>query len=750
MLYLIPILMTSLLSIGLDDSPAKPGEWGFHPEENQHLNVTPPGFSWRLQKAARSYELELISENGKKVYKKIPYCVFCPDKPLKSGDYQWRYRYIDKKGKSANWSRWRFFSIQDGAIHYPLPDKKTLLSRIPKKHPRLFMKQEDLATLKKLDPKALIKQCEKILKSPPPSKEPPKYPKGTIYKSEAWRKIWWGNRTYTVSVLESAAVLAFTGMITDNKSYSKLAKKLLMDAAKWDPKGATGYRYNDEAGMPYAYHFSRTYTFLYPHLTLKEKKICKDVMAVRGDEIYRHLCPKHLDRPYSSHSNRAWHFLGEVGIAFYNEIPEAGDWVYFAANVFRCAYPVWSDRDGGWHEGISYWQSYMGRFTWWAAVMDKALCINAYKKPYFSEAGYYPIYITPPGQKGGGFGDLCSKRKSSSSLKLVSILAAQAQNPHWQWYVNAHGGASKQKGYLGFLQGLYSEVEEKKPLDLPTSRLFAGTGVAAMNTTLINANDNIQVLFKSSPFGTQSHGYDSQNSFLLNLFGERMLIRSGYRDIYGSAHHKNWMWDTKSVNSISVNGKGQTKHSSHATGEITEFFTSKTLDFVEGEAHKAYGKQLKSFYRRILFLKPGVIIIHDLLEARAPAAYTWHLHSEDRMMLQAPQRIAVQNKKGVAVIDFLFPDNLEISIKDKCFPQPRERVKLTQWHLDANVKETAAMGTFVTVIRTGKKEQMPAPVQFQKLETGFQINTDEFKVMLYQEKVQVFIDNVSVFESHRG
>ena len=82
-------------------------------------------------------------------------------------------------------------------------------------------------------------------------------------------------------------------------------------------------------------------------------------MKVRGDEMYNHLCPRHLWRPYSSHSNRAWHFLGEVGIAFLGEVEGAEDWVWFAMNVFYNVYPVWSDDDGGWHEGISYGHSYI-------------------------------------------------------------------------------------------------------------------------------------------------------------------------------------------------------------------------------------------------------------------------------------------------------------------------------------------------------------------------------------------------------
>ncbi|MCH8072840.1 MAG: hypothetical protein IIA09_12890, partial [Proteobacteria bacterium] len=98
----------------------------------------------------------------------------------------------------------------------------------------------------------------------------------------------------------------------------------------------------------------------------------------RGREMYDHLYPRHLWNPYSSHSNRAWHFLGEIGIAFLDEIPDAGEWAWFAANVFTNVYPVWSDDDGGWHEGSNYWRSYIGRFTWWADIMKAAMDINAF------------------------------------------------------------------------------------------------------------------------------------------------------------------------------------------------------------------------------------------------------------------------------------------------------------------------------------------------------------------------------------
>ena len=137
---------------------------------------------------------------------------------------------------------------------------------------------------------------------------------------------------------------ASLGSSSGNEAYGQLARRILLDCAAWDPVGSTGYRYNDEAGMPYAYHFSRTYSFIHDLLSEEEREKCRQVMQVRGNEMYRHLYPRHLWRPYASHSNRAWHFLGEVAIAFHDEIEEADDWLWFAMNVFYNTYPVWSRR----------------------------------------------------------------------------------------------------------------------------------------------------------------------------------------------------------------------------------------------------------------------------------------------------------------------------------------------------------------------------------------------------------------------
>jgi hypothetical protein len=332
--------------------------------------------------------------------------------------------------------------------------------------------------------------------------------------------------------------------------------------------------------------------------------------------------------------------------------------------------------------------------------------INAYEKPFFSKVGYYPMYLQPPGAKRGGFGDLTGHLKSDGNVGLMSIFAIQAQNPYWQWYVEAHGGAREGRTYVDFIRGTLPSIEARTPTDLPDSRLFEGNGLAMLHTDLTDARNDIFIEFKSSPFGSHSHGYDAQNSFVLYAYSEPLLIRTGRRDIYGSDHHKNWMWETKSVNSILVNGQGQKPlRSSEAQGRIVAFHTSKAYDYVAGEASKAYPGVLNRFTRSILFIKPEAIVIFDQLEAIEPSTFQWLMHSPKEMKVDDQHNITVENGDAECSVAFLYPDGLQITQTDKFDPPPRPRIKLTQWHLQAGTTNAQERCQFVTVIRPHRKDQ---------------------------------------------
>lgn len=744
--FAFSLLCSVLLAdpIALDERPAGAREWGYRPADEATSATNPPSFSWRPQRGIVSWEVQCARQDGfaetEYAAEGIEWNVHCPPRTFPPGEYRWRYRGTAADGAKTAWSRVRELTVPADAVAMPMPPREELLARIPKDHPRLFVRPEQLSELRRLAAgemkdrfDALTAHCDRLVKDPPPTAEQHTYPADMERRSEEWREMWWGNRVYTIRALESAATLAFTRLLGGKEEYGQLARRILLDCAQWDPTGATGYRYNDEAGMPYAYHFSRTYTFVHDLLTEEERETCRQVMKVRGEEMFRHLGPRHLWQPYGSHSNRAWHFLGEVGIAFLGEIEGADDWAWFAANVFYNVYPAWSDNDGGWHEGTSYWSSYVSRFTWWADVMRAAMEVDVFEKPYFSQAGYYAMYLMPPGKVGGGFGDLCAPRRSANFRPLMTQLAAQSGNGHWQWWVEQHGGPAETGGYIGFLRGTLPDVEPVPPDELPSSRLFRGTGQAYLNTSLADANESVQVNFKSSPFGSQSHGYEANNSFLLWAYGQRLLIRSGRRDIHGSEHHRNWMWSTRSVNNITVGGRGQLPHSAAARGEIVDFRTTPHIDAVVGEAGEAYRTKaeidpddllLDRFTRTVLFVKPDLIVIYDQLTAREPSSFEYWLHAVERFDATDPADIRLRVGEVGCRIGLLAPGGLNFTQTDQYDPNPRPRVKLREWHLTAATEGKRESVEFVAVYRPyrldGAEPEMP---RLERNEQGYALRT---------------------------
>ena len=700
-----------LVSAGLKflEPPQNDHEWGFRPASGEVCRTTPAPFVWKEQKNAVSYELQYarsIDFKNAHTVSGLRWNVHCPSRIMEPGTWFWRVRFTAGDGRRSEWSSVRKFEISADSARNPKPESAELLSRIPAEHPRIFIRPEQLPGFRRLAKGSLkaeydrmIATCGKLLKNPPDTSEPPKYPDHVKRPSKEWRKLWWGNRMRVLKALGGAAELGYAWRISGDRRYGEAAKKILLECAKWDPKGSTAMRYNDEAGMPYLSRFSRTYSFVHDLLSEPERELCRSVIRIRGKEAFDMLYPRHFYQPYNSHKNRQWHFLGEAGVVFYKEIPEAADWIDGAMNVYYCVYPVWGDDDGGWHEGIWYWREYLDRFFWWADILHNTFGISIADKPFFSRTGDYGLYQMPPFTRGGGFGDLAHLERNQHALTMKS-LASLSGNPYWQWYADRIGPAPKEVCYIEFLRASRPETASKAPAELPASRLFRGNGLAIFNTCLTDAAENTQILFKSSPSGgTTSHGYDANNSFLLNMGGERLLIRSGQRDNYGSNFHKNWMWETKSENNITVDGIGQKKMSRSAKGKITGFYTGKDVDYVSGEAAGSYGGRLRSFRRQILFLKPSVILVVDSLNAEKPSIFNWHLHALNKMEIRGQGDIRVRNGKANCRVEFLHPAGLRLSATDKFDPPPMPYLKLVQHHLTADTPEPSENGLFLTLIR---------------------------------------------------
>ncbi len=676
---------------------------GYYPEDGELVRVNPPYFLWMPERDAVSYEVELSSTpdfNEKQVFTDIKHSVVLMHEPLENGEtYYWRYRYIDADGNYSLYSITREFTISKSAEIFFVPPHEEIKARIGD-HPRLFVTPQNIEEIREkrydmvgsiIFDKVYWDGKSVIVSKPGP--EPQDFP-GGVWDVDHWRLM----NTQTINTMDTLEKAAFAYVVTGEKDIGLKAREWLLEVAKWDPSGPTSAKINDESSMNYIYRFVRAYTWLYDLLSEEDKEICKEVVRIRGEEIYDILTAPgseyHIS-PYTSHSGRQICFLGEAAIAFLGELEEADKWFDYVTDVFFSIYPAWGAEDGGWAEGPIYWRWYMERILWFADAYYQATGISLMNMPFWKNTGYFGLYVHPPYAKHSPFGDNLDVVPNIENYYVMNYFAKHTDNPYFQWYTKQLKGVMP-SGIMGFLwydQG----IEAKEPTDIPQSRFFRDIGWVSMHTDLADGDNDIHVLFKSSPYGSYSHSHADQNAFAIQAFGVPLIISSGYYPYYGSPHHYQWTNSTISKSVILINGGGQQINSLAASGKIDDFAATDGLDYTLGDATKAYTGRVQDYDREIIFIKPYFILIRDTILSRREQVYDWLLHSREAYKIDG-NTFEMVDGRAKLIGEVVSSVPLELSATDRFTVDPEQASFRKQWHFTAHAKEPAANATFTAIL----------------------------------------------------
>ncbi|MDW8310327.1 MAG: DUF4962 domain-containing protein, partial [Verrucomicrobiales bacterium] len=522
----------------ISNRPAQANEIGYRPAEGTTVPLNPPSLTWLHEPEAHTYTVQWSAHrdfSDATTITGVPWNVYTHHTALRPGVYFWRYRFRTRDGAMSNWSVTRRFIVPPDATAFPMPTRAQQRERVPQAHPRLFVRPEDLPRLRELARGRLAAQFATLRAAADryiaagPTPEPEHLGSATDKNRPDLIRYWWPNREQTERACLEAETIAFVYLLTGERQYGEAARRWILHLAGWNPDGPTNFRLNCEAAKPLLYRLPRAYDWAWDSLSESERERVRAVMKRRAQDAWESgevgRGVGHLNRPFNSHGNRTWHKLAECAIAFLGEIPEAETWLDYAVNKFYAAYPVWADEDGGWHEGVSYWGGYMGKVTAWLQVAKTALGIDGFKKPFFAQVGDYPLYVAPPGSPNMGFGDLSYRpppRNWGGTMEFfVRATAADpsraARARYWRWWAECWEMTPAD----GIARFLYDAMLPAPPparvtADLPPSKIFRGIGVASLHTTLLESTNDVHLLFKSSPFGSQSHGHNPQNSFQLN------------------------------------------------------------------------------------------------------------------------------------------------------------------------------------------------------------------------------------------
>ncbi len=698
----------------LDRDPAG-DEVDYSPEDGEQVAINPPAFIWLPVDGADGYVLQYAPEGDWNSDRAVTVSdwdvtVYVPHETLETGDWAWRFG-IETEGELL-FSTPRSFRIDDEATDFPFPRIDDVMASIPDVHPRVYYHPDEIEEIRekvRTDEDyqqltaSIINNAENRLGEelyPEPKELPPSGPERRRARQEVWRTM----RPFTAGMETCAHAYILTG----DERFGEEAKRRLLHFMTWDLDGLSNVFRFTEPAMDIAWRGPRTYSWIYDLLSEEERELCARILGIRIGHINElHRRRPFEARPFSSHPGRMIGFAIEGSIALAHEVPEARDILEYTLRLIWSVYPAWGNPDGGWAEGPSYWRSYIGRLAPVVQLLED-IDVPYASHPFIQNTGWFGMYTLPPGGRMRAFGDSASGSVGRGDGQLVYRLSTLTRNPYWRWYADQlDAGPGTAAGMLGFYD---PTLESRPPVDIPQARLFPYIGVASMHSNMAQPSENIYLLMRSSPYGAVSHSYADQNSFVIGAFNEGLAISSGYYQLYGSPHHREWVWETKAHNSILVDGEGQMTRTPLSHGEIISFDDTDDYTYSVGDATPAYGGRLDRFLRRVLFIRPDVFVICDELVAPEPSTYQWLLHSREEMELdEAAQQVLLSSGNARLLTRFLTPEGLSFEQTSGWDP-PLERDAPDQFHFTADTENPARQATFLSVLnvyREGEEDHLP-------------------------------------------
>ncbi|MHC4435125.1 MAG: heparinase II/III domain-containing protein, partial [Planctomycetota bacterium] len=424
----------------------------------------------------------------------------------------------------------------------------------------------------------------------------------------------------------------------------------------------------------------------------------------------------YLTFPGESHDGRLIAYLTDMSLAMAGETPDAETWLTYSLKALLTFYPHWAGIDGGWAEGTPYglWYNtfYIPAFESLRQLADYDL----WQRPFFNNVRYFFFYCMANHGEIRPFGDAAESggpgvRGGSGYAEFMSFHAHRYNDPYVGWWVKQVPGYRGQKDGFGALLHA-DELPAKTPSDLPNSRLFKGVGWAGLHSDITRPKDDTCLIFKSSPYGSVSHSHADQNAFAIMKGGTALAIPSGYYGpSYGKPHHAQWTRSTKANNCILVNGQGQKIRVADG-GAIVDFKDAAGYSYVAGDATPAYAGKLNKWVRRILFLRPGLFLLLDEIEAPAASQYQWMLHAFEKMTIDGA-KVTSRRKAAVLDVTLACPQGLILTQTDLFdtpynhgIPKAYHREKANHWHVTAETGKSARKTRIAAVMSVyGAKER---------------------------------------------
>ncbi|MCX7918011.1 MAG: DUF4962 domain-containing protein [bacterium] len=666
----------------------------FWPKNGELVTANPPFFNWQKIPGIDSYTIQYSQDSlffsGTVYSYHISQNYFTPDALLDTGRWYARLEY--RSNKKLEYSSVISFLVTKHSRAFIPPH---LPERINQSHPYLYITPDIMTTYRneksgvKKELWLTIDNYVRTISYCFVPEEPEQYPNGI------WNYEYWRNMVDKSGAAQNHIILsAFHYLLSEDTVSAENAKRIMLEVSKWDIDGSTAVRSCDHAAQALLYSLSIGYDWLYDYLTPEERQLIRNCIVSRAEQMAAHLNPMQAD-PTNNHPWFNASALGIAGLAVYNELAEAKDWVEYTKQLYCGVFLCLGGQDGDWHEGIDYWSYTLFFVFQWLDCLRSATGLDLYAYPWLQHTARYKIVTHPPQSLGVPFGDSKSRPPNEFDALIMLRLASRYQDNLAQWYAKEIIRSPIRTWHVYFYLWDDPSLPSFAPINLPNTSVYRDSGIVVYHSDMTNP-DETMLAFKSGPyFGRRAgHAHPDQNSFVFYGYGDPLLIDSGYYDTgkgnyYGSPHHRGWTVQTKAHNTILVDGYGQAIYTPGADGSITQFLNLGTMAYFAGDASspEIYSSRLTHFVRYIIALDNRLFFIYDNVASSQPVRYDWLLHSSYPFSIEKEEkRVKIIGKKAKLSLQFLNPESLSYTLSSGFYPLA-ERPKPTdfpdQYHFSA-------------------------------------------------------------------
>lgn len=748
--------------IRLDKRSLRPRyrEWA-RPAGGVAVTQNPPALLWPAAGDSKRalYRVRLSQDStfaGVTPSEPFEWAAYACHEPLAEGRWYWQWS-VSEPGAPERWSEVNAFTVDASCRRFATPTGAELARRVAAMpHHRLYVPRDGadaFRTRAQRNPEAreLVRKARRNLNMDLVPVAPTR-PRDTTGMTPFQKKSLVNFMYHKFGEVVTQPVVDFSTayLITGEEPFRDAAVRHALHAASLPvDSDATSEDFNRSAIM---YGLAVGYDTACDRMTPEERAAVLEAIRVRGEHFYRYYV-----KDFETHSmdNHVWQHTFRnfffSAIATLGDLPEAEKWFRYCYEVWCARFPILGGDDGGWHDGSSYMQANLVTFIYVPFVLSRLTGTDFFDLPWFRNLPSFLVYSFPKGSYATGFGDDYEKMTSPSQLYMgfADALARELRNPEARWYADQLIGSDPKNLYRSKSFTLYRILTDK-PIDnvspqapgRNTSRFYPDAGFSLMHTDPADASDDLMAAFFALPFGSTGHAHAAHNGFTINYGGRQLFGGTGYYSNFNDKHTL-MHYRSRGHNTILADGLAQVI-GENGYGWLARFADNEALTYTLGDASHAYDSIRTPFWidrmeksevactpengigdpgvtrfrRHFLFLKPDVIVVYDELEAREPVAWTWLLHSHNRIAQAGENAVAASNGAAEGRMKLFTSGELTLNLTDRFFspainwkkrtgPDGRVQEYVNHWHAEFTTAAKSCAQRFLAIFRITPEGRKP-------------------------------------------